>query len=156
MVKGMRRPQRRRERRILGGDERRRNRAERGKWLYFAGYAAVELPGLVVGGIEPRQEPFSLATGVSSLGQHTVNSPFVRQTCTIISRDWASPFHQNQPGWVGGSGNGSKGGSGCFLSEGGLMSLNGNASCSRVSIRSVCQCRRVTGRRIDSAPSSSS
>ena len=66
-------------------------------------YAAVGLPGPVEGGIGPRQEPFSFTTGVSWLGHHTVSSPFVRWTCTIISRDSLSRYHQYQPGCVGGA-----------------------------------------------------
>jgi len=71
------------------------------------------LPGPVDGGIGPRQEPFSFATGVSLLDHQTVNSPFVRLACTMISRDSQSLFHQYQPGCVGGPGRRSGGVSGC-------------------------------------------
>jgi len=42
------------------------------------------------GGIGPRQWPFSFVTGWSSLGHHTVNSPLVRRTSTIIALDTVS------------------------------------------------------------------
>ena len=37
------------------------------------------------GGIGPRQRPVIVVTGLSWLCHHTVNSPFVRQTSTILS-----------------------------------------------------------------------
>jgi len=68
--------------------------------LVYGGIVCL-LPGPVEGGIGPRQEPTSLEMGMSWLGHHTVSSPFVRRTCTIISRDSPSRFHQYQPGCVG-------------------------------------------------------
>ena len=61
------------------------------------------LSGPLEGGIGPLQEPVSFETGVSWLGHHTVSSPFVRRTCTIISRDSQLRFHQYQRGCVGGA-----------------------------------------------------
>ena len=106
----------------------------------------------------PRQYPFASATGTSSRKYSCMfNCPSIILTSTMIPRDALSSDHHYHPGFVGGPGSGSSGRSGCFLSEGGLMSFNGNASCSRVSIRLVCQRERViTGRTIDPAPASRS
>jgi len=98
----------------------------------FKGIAYL-IPAPVEGLSGPRQYPFASATGTSSRKYSCMfNCPSIILTSTMIPRDALSSDHHYHPGFVGGPGSGSSGRSGCFLSEGGLMSFNGNASCMRL------------------------
>ena len=59
-------------------------------------------PAPVEGLSGPRQSPFESATGTSSRSNRCIcNWPSINLTCTIISRNWSSLFHQYRPGCVG-------------------------------------------------------
>ena|SRR5215831_1561097 len=68
------------------------------------------------------------AASCARLGHHTVNSPFVRRSRTVIPRDARSSGHPYQPGCVGGPGRFSGGGSGCSSSGFRIRAPNGRSS----------------------------
>ena len=51
------------------------------------------LPGPVDGGIGPRHEALSVATGWSLSGHQTVSSPLVSRTCTMMFSRWLVTPH---------------------------------------------------------------